>query len=265
MYVGSLQLGFLNTLPARVGGVYLLPSLLVRSDLNRSLGGILRAHIMNRKFIRTILALSATAFSSHAFAQTSPLPVFPGAVGFGTTTVAGSGRGTSPPNATIYGWGGTSNWNTANISDLDNFDVGTYLDVIGNVYRAGSNGLATAYGIYSENTPSGTRLFLSDNIAPQVTNVQSQYRALARVLSGPTPILASLTFENILAQAGSRPWDRNADDLRVISGVRGKTLRLRDAVGTWPTYVKNSRPVTVIADPSTEADLDAAMPLIETN
>lgn len=168
-------------------------------------------------------------------------------------------------NNVIYGWGGTSNWNTTNISDLDNFDVGTYLDVIGNVYRAGPAGLATAYGIYSENTPSGTRLFLSDNIAPQVTNVESQYRALARVLTGPTAIPASLTFESVLAQAGSRPWDRNADDVRVISGVRGKTLRLRDAVGTWPTYVKNSRPVTVIADPITEADLDASMALFETN
>ena len=168
-------------------------------------------------------------------------------------------------NNVIYGWGGTSNWNTTNISDLDNFDVGTYLDVIGNVYRAGPAGLATAYGIYSENTPSGTRLFLSDNIAPQVTNVESQYRALARVLSGPTAIPASLTFESVLAQAGSRPWDRNADDVRIISGVRGKTLRLRDAVGTWPTYVKNSRPVTVSADPITEADLDASMALFETN
>jgi hypothetical protein len=168
-------------------------------------------------------------------------------------------------NNVIYGWGGTSNWNTTNISDLDNFDVGTYLDVIGNVYRSGPEGLATAYGVYSQNTPSGTRLFLLDNIAPQVTNVESQYRALARVLAGPTPIPASLTFESVLAQAGSRPWDRNSDDLRVISGVRGKTLRLRDVVGTWPTYVKNSRPVTVIADPITEAGLDASMALFETN
>ena len=37
-----------------------------------------------------------------AEAQTSSLPVFPGAVGFGTTTVAGSGRGTSPAKTTVF-------------------------------------------------------------------------------------------------------------------------------------------------------------------
>jgi hypothetical protein len=167
-------------------------------------------------------------------------------------------------NNVIYGWGGTSSWNTTNISDLDNFDVGTYLDVIGNVYVPGSQGLSTAYAVYSENTPTGTRLFLQDNIAPFLTNVESQYRALARVLSGPTPIAGANTYSTVLATAGARPWDRSADDLRIISGVQAKTLKLRDSVGTWPTYAKNTRVVSVLADPITESELDASMPLFET-
>lgn len=167
-------------------------------------------------------------------------------------------------NNVIYGWGGTSSWNTTNISDLDNFDVGTYLDVIGNVYVPGPQGLSTAYAVYSENTPTGTRLFLQDNIAPVLTNVESQYRALTRVLSGPTPIAGADTYKSVLATAGARPWDRSADDLRIISGVQAKTLKLRDSVGTWPTYAKNTRIVSVLADPITESELDASMPSFET-
>lgn len=168
-------------------------------------------------------------------------------------------------NNVIYGWGGSTSWNTTNISDLDNFDIGTYLDVIGNVYRAGTQGLSTAYAVYTENTPSGSRVYLSDNIAPKISNVESTYRALTRIFSGPTPIAASSTFESVMSKAGSRPWNRNADDLRVIAGVRNNTLLLRDKVGTWPTYAVNTRTVTVAIDPISEAELDVAMKLFETN
>ena len=167
-------------------------------------------------------------------------------------------------NNVVYGWGGTSNWNTTNISDLDNKDIGTYLDVIGNVYQPGPQGLQSAYAVYTENTPSGTRLFVADNIAPLISNVESQYRAASRILSGPAPIAASSTLSSVMSKAGSRPWDRNADDLRIMSGVKNKTLGLRDKVGTWPTYAKNYRAVNVAKDPMTIDDLNAALVLFET-
>jgi hypothetical protein len=66
-----------------------------------------------------------------------------------------------------------------------------------------------------------------------------------------------------MLRAGSRPWDRNADDLRIIAGVRNKTLRLRDAVGTWPTLANNYRAVTIAIDPISEAELDEALVLFE--
>lgn len=166
-------------------------------------------------------------------------------------------------NNVVFGWGGTSSWNTTNISDPDNFDIGTYLDVIGNVYRAGPEGLDTAYAVYSTNTPSGTRLFLSDNIAPLISNVESQFRALTRVMSGPAPLRAADTFESVLARAGSRPWDRNRDDLRVISGVRNGTLAIRDRVGTWPTVVKNVRPITSLGELILESELQAVLATFE--
>lgn len=166
-------------------------------------------------------------------------------------------------NNVIFGWGGTTSWNTTNISDLDNFDIPTYLDVIGNVYRPGPQGLSTAYAVYSGNTPSKSRVFISDNIAPKLTNIESQYRSLTRVLAGPTPISSSLVFDSVLSKAGSRPWDRNADDLRIIAGVRNSTLKLRDSVGTWPTIASYRRSVVISIDPISEAELDAALVMFE--
>jgi hypothetical protein len=166
-------------------------------------------------------------------------------------------------NNVIFGWGGTTSWNTTNISDLENFDIPTYLDVIGNVYQPGPQGLSTAYAIYSENTPTNSRIYIADNLAPYISNVESKYRALTRIFAGPSALPRTETFESVLANAGSRPWDRNADDLRVIAGVRAKTLRLRDVVGTWPQLARNTRAVTIAIDPISEAELDAALPLFE--
>jgi hypothetical protein len=167
-------------------------------------------------------------------------------------------------NNVIYGWGGTTSWNTTNISDLDNIDIPTYLDVIGNVYLPGPQGLSTAYAVYSENTPAGSRVFISDNSAPYTSNVESQYRALTRIFTdGPVAISRSLTYDSVLSKAGARPWDRNADDLRIISGVKARTLRMRDSVGTWPTIARNTRAVTITTNPISEAELDAALPLFE--
>ena len=164
-------------------------------------------------------------------------------------------------NNVIYGWGGTSSWNTTNISDLENKDIATYLDLIGNVYRPGPSGLSSAYGIYSENTPAGSRLFIKDIIAPKISNVESKYRALTRIFSGPEAIAATDAYASVLLNSGARPWDRNADDTRVIAGVKAKTLKIRDKVGTWPTYPVYRRSVDIQIDPVTEEELDQALVL----
>jgi len=166
-------------------------------------------------------------------------------------------------NNVIYGWGGTTSWNTTNISDLDNKDIGTYLDIIGNVYRAGPSGLSSAYGIYSENTPTGSRLFIKDTIAPRISNVETKYRVLARLFSGPEAMSAADAYVRVLERAGSRPWDRNADDARIISGVKARTLKVRDRVGMWPSYAVFRRTIDIQSDFVTEEELDAALVLFE--
>lgn len=162
-------------------------------------------------------------------------------------------------NNVIYGWGGTTSWNTTNISDLEKKDIGTYLDLIGNVYRAGPSGLSSAYGIYSERTPLGSRIFIRDTIAPKISNVESKYRALARIFEGPEAIAAADAYTSVLARAGSRPWDRNSDDSRIISGVKARTLKIRDRVGTWPTYPVYRRSLNILVDPITEGELDETL------
>lgn len=162
-------------------------------------------------------------------------------------------------NNVIFGWGGTSSWNTTNLSDLDNIDIPTKLDVIGNVYVPGPQGFKTAYAVYSENTPTGSKVYLFDNIAPYLTNIGSSYRSSTRIWSGPTPIAGKDTEASVYTRVGARPWDRNADDLRIIAGAKARTLRLRDAVGTWPTYAQNRRRVIINTDPISEQDLDVAL------
>ena len=166
-------------------------------------------------------------------------------------------------NNVVYGWGGTSSWNTTNISDTDNIDIGTLLDVVGNVYLPGPVGNAQAYAVYSANTPTGTRLFMRDNIAPQLTNVESRYRVNSRIFNGPVATLASDTFESVLSKAGARPWDRDPVDARVINGVRAGTLGIRDSVGSWPTVIVNTRPLPIFGDSITDGDLNGLLPEFE--
>lgn len=168
-------------------------------------------------------------------------------------------------NNVVFGWGGTSSWNTTNISDPDGFDVGVYLDVIGNVYLPGPEGYDSAYAVYSSRTPAGTRLFINGNISPLVSNVESQFRSSTRVLTGPAAMPVDGVFEAVMANAGARPWNRSTDDTRVISGVRAGTLRIRDAVGTWPVYGVNRRTVTVLEDPIAEERLFEALAGFERN
>lgn len=163
-------------------------------------------------------------------------------------------------NNVVYGWGGTTSWNTNNVSDLENRDIPTYLDLIGNVFRAGPSGLQSAYAYYSQNTPSGSRFFIKDTIAPKISNIESKYRALGRIFSsGPLAISASDSYKRVLASAGARPWDRNSDDARIVAGVSARTLKVRDSVGTWPKYAVNRRSVQLASEYITELELEEGL------
>lgn len=142
----------------------------------------------------------------------------------------------------VYGWGGSSSWNITNLTDLDNSNKPTFVDIIGNVYLSGPSGTRKPTVVYAQRIDDESKVFMLDNIAPGLTNLKSQNIATRRV-GGDTPQEqpAAQTLEAVLRTAGSRPWDRNAEDLRVLAGVRARTLELRDNVGQWPVVAENVR------------------------
>ncbi len=166
-------------------------------------------------------------------------------------------------NNVIYGWGNASSRNTTNISDPSNAGRATVLDAIGNVFLAGPQGMSRPYAFYSASTPRGSKIFLSDNIAPRLTNIGSKYRVRRRSFAGATAAPASTTLESVLRSAGARPWDRNPDDARVIEGVRSRSLRIRNRVGAWPLYARNGRSIQMAEALITQERLDRALPLFE--
>jgi hypothetical protein len=166
-------------------------------------------------------------------------------------------------NNVIYGWGGTSSWNTTNISGLDSTGKATMLDAIGNVFLAGPQGLGTAYAFYSAKTPKGSKIFLKDNIAPRLTNIDTRYRVSRRIFPGANASPGSATLESVLRSAGARPWDRNPEDKRVIQGVRARSLRICDRVEAWPIGARTRRSVKIAEGLITQERLDQALSLFE--
>ncbi len=144
----------------------------------------------------------------------------------------------------IYGWGGKTPWNTTNLSDLEGGGGAVTLDVVSNVYVPGPEGLRSAFAVFAEEPPSGTRVFLADNRAPRETNLPESLLASSPVVGATAvPYGSEETPEKVFAEAGSRPWERNPVDKAVISGVRSETLRIRDGVGSFPEVAEHSRPL----------------------
>jgi hypothetical protein len=153
----------------------------------------------------------------------------------------------------IYGWGGSSSWNITNLTDLDNSNKPTFVDIIGNVYLSGPSGTRTPTVVYAQKIDDESKVFMLDNIASGLTNLKPQNISTSRV-GGNTPQEqpAAQTLEAVLGNAGSRPWDRNAEDLRVLDGVRARTLKIRNSVGQWPVVTENVRRLDV---PSSRVNL----------
>ena len=65
---------------------------------------------------------------------------------------------------------------------------------------------------------------------------------------GLQPIQLNNVYEHVLNNAGSRPWERDLVDQRIIDSVRNKTGRIidsQDAVGGYPDYKPTYRALDV--------------------
>ncbi|WP_198144056.1 right-handed parallel beta-helix repeat-containing protein [Gilvimarinus agarilyticus] len=102
-------------------------------------------------------------------------------------------------------------------------------------------------------------VYLSDN---QVLNldggdmaqVQGDIKLLKNAPVWPQglqPLALTKTYEHVLTHAGSRPWERDQVDQRIVDSVRRKTGRIidsQDEVGGYPDYPAVRRPLEVPAN-----------------
>lgn len=144
-------------------------------------------------------------------------------------------------NNLIYNWG-DSNWNVNNVSK-DGGTTATFVDMIGNHYLSGPNSLSNSYCLFASSAApaSGTRIYVNDNLCSTRTMTtpwslsnfaESPYRSLTRVVSSTTSgiISASSVKDEILGNAGARPWARDEVDSRIINSVLDRNGSIVDCV-----------------------------------
>ncbi len=138
--------------------------------------------------------------------------------------------------------------------------------LVGNAWLRGVNTPDPAYAIsVSGDTLPGSRLYLSDNLATELSPYQNS-AAFDPLVAGPPvwaeplALMPSGTVEaHVLSNAGARPTDRDAVDQRIVSEVQtraGRVIDSQDQVGGWPELAQNTRPLAVPANPHADDDGD---------
>lgn len=146
----------------------------------------------------------------------------------------------------IAAQGGTSSWNGTNLSSINEPDIASRWDITWNVYLKSNNGYQDAHAVYSQEMPRGSKIFFFENVTDKLTNIDRQFISSTKLFDDvPRRYPASQTYDQVLVNAGSRPWDRNAIDEYVIAGVRSGNLPIRNRVGSWPKVAENRRNITI--------------------
>jgi hypothetical protein len=69
---------------------------------------------------------------------------------------------------------------------------------------------------------------------------------------GSTPLASGAVFDVVLTNAGARPADRDAVDLRLVNDVENRTgshISSQQQVGGWPNLPVNGRTLLLPPDP----------------
>jgi hypothetical protein len=133
---------------------------------------------------------------------------------------------------------------------------GPRVSVVGNVMLHGVDTPTDREFIGSNSNGSA---YLEDNLAfdragAPAAVVESTVGRLNEPPSWPEglePLPASSVFESVLANAGARPAERDAVDLRIVADVRARTGRIIDSqneVGGYPSAAATRRALEVPAD-----------------
>jgi hypothetical protein len=145
-------------------------------------------------------------------------------------------------NNTVYGWGSKGPWSLCNISNNEGTSEGTDLSFVGNSYIPGPLSFL-APPLYGKNTGGNTRIFMTDNSVERPSAVVqsrqngytspplSHYTTVPPLQSpGLRPVSASVAYESILRDAGSRPRHRSEIDKRFIQQLRERSGEIKDCL-----------------------------------
>jgi len=155
---------------------------------------------------------------------------------------------------------------------------------VGNVIKPGPDSGSTSgciawlvgYNNDFYNNGSGSKIYTKDDITFNCDKYSGEwvgvldpnnYRHVSglKVISPPVwpPNLKILNSEDVekyvLANAGARPFDRDAVDLRIINDVKNGTGRIIDSpkdVGGWPVLAKNKKVLDIPQNPHKDDDGD---------
>lgn len=184
-------------------------------------------------------------------------------------------------NNVVYDW----RWY---VTDLQSQGNVTANSIVGNVYIRGasSNGMQPVYVRGSEagsiGVVSGTKVHVADNKAAEATSDPWSIVRIGTGLSrasleassppvwptGLTAMPSSQVESYVAANVGARPADRDVVDVRVIQQLRNRTgsyincvsndgsSRCARNAGGWPTYARNTRTLTLPANPNSDSDGD---------
>ena len=160
----------------------------------------------------------------------------------------------------------TYNWGEYGVTILSEGAINKS-SIVGNVYLSGADTDPIPPITLSRLLLAGSEVFMSDNLAPGFSNTYNNWaRGFNPIVNEPpvwpaglTAMTASQTQSDVLANAGSRPLDRDAVDNRIISDVVNGTGRLIDSqndVGGWPVLAQNNRVLVTPSNPNGDDDGD---------
>jgi len=111
--------------------------------------------------------------------------------------------------------------------------------IVGNVLLPGLDWAEPRIRLY-DTVKEGSQVYIEDNIAPLPPRIDTAFNPLVEESPwwpGGLEVLSSDdVLDSVLANAGARPWDRDAIDQRIISDVKNGTGRIIDSqrdVGGW--------------------------------
>ncbi len=144
----------------------------------------------------------------------------------------------------------------------------TYTSIIGNAGRRGPSTEDFDGGVrihvYGD-TDDGSQIYIANNEFESDPTISSNPASILvatppRILPDPLTIRpASAVQAYVAGNAGARPADRDAVDLRIVDEVINGTGRIIDSqseVGGWPTVAENGRVLTLPANPNRDDDGD---------